>query len=199
MTTQTYSAELGLLAEALAKAQAIIEGAKEDAVNPYFKSKYADLASVWAACRKPLTSNGLSIIQTVENGGEKAYLVTMLLHTSGQWIRSFMPIITTKQDPQSFGSAITYCRRYALAAIVGVCPADDDAEQAMQAARKPQVQKISPMQISELEGLLRYNEEIRDMLLDWAQIDYIKDLPIDKYTSALASVRKKLAEKEAQQ
>lgn len=196
---QTFSPTLGALAAALAKAQSVIEGAKEDAVNPFFKSKYADLASVWAACKKPLTVNGLSVVQTVENGGETAYLVTMLLHTSGEWIRSFMPILMTKKDPQSFGSAITYCRRYALAAIVGVCPADDDGEAALgrdfikkEAPAAPKT--ISKMQVDEIETLLRYREDVRDKLLDWASIDFIKDLPIERYTKALENVRIALKE-----
>ena len=198
-TQQTFSPTLGALAAALASAQAVIEGAKEEEVNSYFKSKYADLASVWSACKKPLTANGLSVIQTVENGGETAYLVTMLLHISGEWIRSFMPIYMTKKDPQSFGSAITYCRRYALAAIVGVCPADDDGEaaQGRDAAKKeaPAAPKtISKMQIDEIETLLRYREDVREKLLDWASIDFIKDLPIERYTKALENVRIALKE-----
>ena len=198
-TQQTFSPTLGALAAALASAQAVIEGAKEEEVNSYFKSKYADLASVWSACKKPLTANGLSVIQTVENGGETAYLVTMLLHISGEWIRSFMPIYMTKKDPQSFGSAITYCRRYALAAIVGVCPADDDGEaaQGRDAAKKeaPAAPKtISKMQIDEIETLLRYREDVREKLLDWASIDFIKDLPIDRYTKAIENVRLALKE-----
>lgn len=196
-TEQTFSPALGELAMALAKAQATIEGAKEDAVNPFFKSKYADLASVWNACKKSLTSNGLSIVQTVENGGDRAYLVTMLLHTSGQWIRSLMPIMVTKQDPQSFGSAITYCRRYALAAMVGVCPADDDAEAAMQTVRKPVINTIGKAQIEELESLLKGRDALRSKLLDWAQIEDIADLPAVKYSGAMKAIENHLAKESA--
>jgi hypothetical protein len=195
-TPQTQSAELGALAAALSKAQSIMEGAKEDANNPFFKSKYADLASVWAACKIPLTSNGLSIVQTVENGGEKAYLVTTLLHISGQWMRSFMPILMAKQDAQSLGSAITYCRRYALAAIVGVCPADDDGEGAVgrESYKKSVPQTINKTQIDEIERLLEYREDVRNKLLSWASIDYVKELPADLYTKAVANVRISLKE-----
>lgn len=195
-TQQTFSAELGELAKALSRAQTTIEGAKEDSANPFFKSKYADLSSVWAACKASLSANGLSVVQTVENGGEKAYLVTMLLHTSGQWIRSFMPIIMTKQDAQSLGSAITYCRRYALAAIVGVCPADDDGEGAVGRDTPPKAapKTISKMQIDELERLLEYREDVREKLLDWASINYIKELPIERYTKALENVKIALKE-----
>jgi hypothetical protein len=197
---QTFSTELGALAEALSKAQAVIEGAKEDCVNPFFKSKYADLASVWNACKKPLTANGLSVLQTIENGGEKAYLVTMLLHTSGQWVRSFMPIKTTKDDAQGFGSAVTYCRRYALAAMVGVCPADDDGEAAMHNARKPSYTApvvISRARVEEIESLLKGRDELRSKLFDWANINSVQELPAIKYEGAMKAIEKYLKEEVA--
>jgi hypothetical protein len=125
------SPELKNLAAALSKAQAEIRGALKDQQNPYFKSKYADLASVWDACREPLTKNGLSVVQVPEVVEDKIYLVTALLHSSGEWISGGYPIIPIKPDPQSLGSAMTYARRYALSAIVGVCPEDDDGEASM--------------------------------------------------------------------
>lgn len=133
---QMNSQDIGKLIEALSKAQACIEGAKEDSANPFFKSRYADLTSVWAACRKPLTENGLAVIQTIEPTAERMCLITMLAHSSGQWIKSVLPIPITKTDPQALGSAITYCRRYALSAIVGICPVDDDGEAAMKPVRE---------------------------------------------------------------
>lgn len=192
MTHQSFSPELAELAQALSKAQAVIEGAKEDSVNPFFKCKYADLASVWSACKKPLSSNGLSILQTIENGGDKTYLVTMLLHISGQWVRSYMPILAVKQDPQAFGSAVTYCRRYALAAMVGVCPADDDAESAMQGARKPMVATIGKQQVEELKRLLKGKDELQQELLDWAEIDEIEELPVSKYQGAIKAIESRI-------
>lgn len=193
MTTQlTQSQELGSLAAALCKAQAVMEGAKQDSSNPFFKSKYADLASVWAACKTPLTSNGLSVVQTVENGGEKAYLVTTLLHTSGQWIRSFMPILMNKQDAQSLGSAITYCRRYALAAIVGVCPTDDDGEGAVGRAPVQKPATITEMQVKEIERLIGARNDIRDRLLEWAGIDHVKDLLLEDYSVAVINIKNAL-------
>ena len=126
-----HSQEIGQLLEALAKAQSVMQGAIEDSKNPFFKSNYADLTSVWEACRDPLTKNGLSVIQTVQVLNGANCLVTMLGHTSGQWIKSVLPIKAAREDIQSLGSAITYSRRYSLAALVGVCPADDDGEAAM--------------------------------------------------------------------
>lgn len=122
---------IGALAAALSKAQADIHGALKDSKNPFFKSSYADLSSVWDACRIPLTKNKLCIIQTTEIGSDGTVLKTILAHESGEFICGEYPVKPVKDDPQSLGSAITYARRYALAAIVGVCPVDDDGEGAM--------------------------------------------------------------------
>jgi len=193
----TMSTEIGKLTEALCNAQARIEGAKEDATNPFFKSKYADLSSIWRACKKPLCENGLAIFQTIENGGDKIYLVTTLAHTSGQWMRSYMPVIMTKQDPQSVGSAVTYSRRYALSAMVGVCPADDDAEAAMQPIRKPSMPVISKAQVEELEALLKGRPQLANELLDWADVDDINQIPCTKFSGAMKAIEARM-KKEAQ-
>jgi hypothetical protein len=124
---------------ALSKAQGEIRGALKDSSNPFFKSKYADLESVWEACRPSLVKNGLSVAQTTEYiEGAGICVVTTLGHTSGQWIKGSLPIMAKSQDPQGVGSAITYARRYALAAIVGVVQVDDDAEAAMSRGVKPE-------------------------------------------------------------
>jgi hypothetical protein len=122
------SESLGELAKALVKVQAVVEGAKKDSANPFFKSKYADLESVWGVCRPPLTENGLAVVQTTEPNEHGITLVTTLLHTSGQWMRGKLSMRPVKDDPQGLGSCITYARRYALAALVGVVQVDDDGE-----------------------------------------------------------------------
>lgn len=122
------------LAQALAKAQGAMSSAKKSAANPFFKSKYADLASVWDACREPLSENGLSIIQNVDNtlGDNPTVSVeTILLHESGEWSANlFVVPIVGPVTPQSIGSATTYARRYPLAATVGLAQADDDGNSA---------------------------------------------------------------------
>lgn len=131
------SEQIDKLATALAKAQAEIKGAVKDSANPFFKSNYADLQSVWDAIREPLSKNGLAVIQTTEAATpEHLELVTTLVHSSGQWIDSRFPVIALKKDPQAIGSGLSYSRRYSLAAIVGVYQTDDDAEAAQ--ARAPQ-------------------------------------------------------------
>jgi hypothetical protein len=124
------SESLNELALALAKAQGEMKPALKDADNPYFKSKYADIASVWEACREPLANNGLSIVQLPEPADNAILLTTILLHSSGQYLSSQLRFPIAKTDPQSYGSALTYARRYALAAAVGVYQDDDDGNEA---------------------------------------------------------------------
>jgi hypothetical protein len=124
------SESIAALAAALSKAQADITGALKDSSNPFFKSKYADLASCWDACRKQLAANNLAVIQTTEVTEGGTVLVTTLAHSSGEWMRGTLPVVTKDNGPQAQGSGITYARRYALAAIVGLAQIDDDAEAA---------------------------------------------------------------------
>lgn len=126
----TTSDQINEIAAALAKAQGEIEGAKKDSANPFFKSKYADLASVWDACRVPLSKNGIALVQSPSADGLRVSVDTLLTHTSGQWIRGTVSVNAKEDSPQAFGSAITYLRRYALQSFVGVAPEDDDAEAA---------------------------------------------------------------------
>src|SRR5882762_6113122 len=115
------------LAGALAKAQGEITGALKDSSNPFFKSKYADLASCWEACRAPLSKNGLAVIQTTTFRDGQLYLITTLAHASGQWIRGELLVKVKDDGPQAQGSGLTYARRYSFAAIVGLAQIDDDA------------------------------------------------------------------------
>lgn len=137
----TQSDSIKNLAVALVKAQSELRGAKKDADNPFFKSKYADLNSCWEAAREPLTKNGLCVIQTTEIQGPELGVKTILLHTSGEWISSFLPLT---EKPQVTGSAISYNRRYGLSAIVGLYSEDDDAEKATDRATQKPYQAYSP-------------------------------------------------------
>lgn len=124
------SEQINELAAALAKAQGKLRGALKDSDNPFFKSRYADLASVWEDCRAALSENGLSVIQFPESDDASLYVVTTLAHSSGQWMRSRLRLTPKDNSPQATGSAITYGRRYALAAAVGVAQVDDDGNAA---------------------------------------------------------------------
>ena len=119
------------LVTALSKVQGELTYAKKDSANPFFKSRYADLESVWDACRSLMAANGLSVIQMPGNYFEgRMWLVTRLCHSSGEWIEQEMSVPVQKADAQGAGSALTYMRRYALAAFVGVVQADDDGNAA---------------------------------------------------------------------
>ena len=129
------SEQINDLAEALAAAQGKIEHAVKDSANPFFKSRYADLASVWEAIRRPLSEHGLSVIQCPSAEGPRVTITTMLVHRSGQWICSALTVTAKEDAPQAVGSAITYARRYALQSVAGVAPDDDDGEEAQ--GRRP--------------------------------------------------------------
>ena len=131
------------LAAALPKAQAIMQGAVKDSENPHLRNKYADLASVWAAAREPLTKFGFSVVQlpVMTDRGTVA-VETILLHESGEFISGIIEIPVSKQDAQGIGSAVTYARRYSLAAMVGIAPEEDDGEAAV--GRAPADKKKAP-------------------------------------------------------
>jgi len=146
------SEQLNDLAMALAAAQGMMEAAKKDKNNPAFgkASKYADLASIWDAVRDPLAKNGLSVVQlpfTDEQG--RVNMSTLLMHSSGQWIETSYCLLPTKQDPQGYGSAITYMKRYALTGM-GVAPEDDDGNAA--SVRGP-VDPLPPLERPKAAGI----------------------------------------------
>ena len=127
------------LATALAKAQGQIKGAVKDSANPFFKSKYADLASVVEAIRSAFAANGLSYVQSVEpSDKDEVRVETTILHSSGEWIGcGVLALPVSKVDAQGYGSALTYARRYSLSAATGVAPEDDDGNAATVAKPKP--------------------------------------------------------------
>jgi ERF superfamily len=124
------SESIAKLAEALSKAQGAMKNAIKDSANPFFKSKYADLASVSDACRAELAANGLAIAQLPTMRDGKMVLEYVLMHASGEFIGSEIEMTPVKSDPQGIGSAITYARRYTLAGITGVATEDDDGNAA---------------------------------------------------------------------
>ncbi len=127
------SESIAALAAALSKAQGEMEGAAKGNTNPHFKSKYADLASVWDACRSPLAKNGLAVLQPVSADGARVTVTTILAHSSGEWLEESLTMTAQQNTPQGVGSAITYGRRYGLASMVGIAPEDDDGNAASQA------------------------------------------------------------------
>ena len=120
------SQEIDKLAEALAKAQSELEGAKKESTNPFFKSGYADLHAVIKSAFPYLSKHGLSVSQGNEIIPGAICVTTTLMHSSGQWLRSKIKVPLSKVDAQGVGAAMTYGRRYGLSAIVGIAQYDDD-------------------------------------------------------------------------
>lgn len=132
----SQSASIARLAGALAKAQLAFEPILKDTDNPFYKSKYADLAGIIKATQKHLAQNGLVIIQTprVDTEHKTAGVETMLAHESGEWLANelMLPAGVNKFDAQSIGSAVTYARRYSYQSVIGVAAeVDDDANTAV--------------------------------------------------------------------
>lgn len=151
------------LAKALAKAQSEIKNASKDSTNPHFKSTYADIASVWNAIRGPLTSNGLSILQTVAKHETDWVVETTLLHGSGQFFTGQYPIQPNQPGPQGFKSAVTYAKRTSLEGIAGVAGEDDDANTAtakpLQAPRPVQAQVQRPQIPNMAKNLAQHRDK----------------------------------------
>ena len=138
------SENINELAAALSRAQNEMGGAVKDSKNPFFKSNYADLTSVIKTIKQPFVNNGLSYAQfpVTSSGGNGVGVKTILMHLSGQWIEEEFYLPLAKQDPQAAGSAITYARRYSLAALAGIPSVDDDSEASMMRG-KPQEEVIT--------------------------------------------------------
>lgn len=164
------SESIAQLAAALAVAQGAIKTAAKDAEadTGKFKYQYATLDSIWDACRKPLSDNGLSVIQIPANDEDGFHVETILAHSSGEWISGTMtlPVVAGRMNElQAMGSAITYARRYALAAMIGVASgADDDGQSAGQIS-KPQeaVSPKKPLTMTPKKLLTRLQAESRNV------------------------------------
>ena len=138
------STEIKNLANALCSFQGAVEKIKKGETNPFFRSKYASLADILDVIRQPLTANGLSFVQFPKG---KYGLETMLMHTSGEWVSESYEMEPTKHDPQGAGSVITYQRRYALGAVLGLnIDEDDDANRASEpkVEQEPQNKDVRP-------------------------------------------------------
>jgi hypothetical protein len=205
------------LAAALSKAQGEMQAAVKDKINPFFKSSYADLGSVWDAARPVLSKYGLCIMQTTELAADRnqVIMVTTLAHTSGQWMKSYLPLNPAKNDSQGMGAAITYLRRYSLSAIVGVvCDEDDDGETAVgrgknqqtlppqnnqtQAQKDPsQIERVGKAEIVALTSLINsLDEESNKSFREWIKKTFnaesIQEIPKACFEKCVVSLNAKV-------
>lgn len=132
------------LAKALVVAQKATESIKKAASNPHFKSKYADLAEVVEGVVPALNNAGVAVLQPAGACGDAVSVTTVFLHESGSSVSSTLTMRASKSDPQGIGSAITYARRYALLAMSGAAPEDDDGNAASGPRERPEPKQAEP-------------------------------------------------------
>ena len=145
------SESIAALAKAIALSQLHVENALKSSTNPHFKSKYADLAEILNTVRPVFSANGIAIVQTPTFESGVASVETMLCHESGEFISSVCSSPVSKQDAQGIGSAITYLRRYSLAAMCGIAQEDDDGQNAVAQPQQRQAQPERKLSSTERE------------------------------------------------
>ena len=129
------------IAAALVKAQMAFGPALKSSTNPHFKAKYADLSACVEAVIEGLNNNGIMLMQQCHESTTGVVVETLFIHESGEMFSAGkLHVPATKNDPQGYGSALTYCRRYSLMAACGIAPEDDDAN----AASKPRPTLVQP-------------------------------------------------------
>ena len=173
-----FSPTIDLISTALAQFQSEVTSAKKSSANPFFKSSYADLAEIWDTIRKPLAANHLAVVQSPEFIEGRVQITTLITHKSGQWIKGAFSLTPVKNDPQALGSAVTYGRRYSLAAFLGVAQDDDDGNAA--SGKQPEnnnkisetlkldaeYNKIAPLVTEELIMFFRKNKTTKKEIVE---------------------------------
>ena len=154
------------IAGAFVKAKREFGPALKDKTNPAFRSKYADLGACLEAVEDALLNNGIALIQETFEDSTGVTVETVFMHESGEVIRcGKLHVPSSKQDPQGYGSALTYCRRYSLITACGIAPEDDDGNAASRA--KPDVSAIlKGISNSSTVELLKSNFEHAMLMLD---------------------------------
>lgn len=129
------------IASAFIKAKRAFSPALKDKTNPAFRSKYADLGACLEAVNDALLENGIAVIQRTTEDATGVTVVTVFLHESGETLESGpFHVPAAKQDPQGYGSALTYARRYSLMTACGIAPEDDDGNAAADSKRRTDAQ-----------------------------------------------------------
>lgn len=135
------------VASAFVQAKREFGPALKDKTNPAFRSKYADLGACIDAVEDALLKNGLAVYQETFEDPTGVTVETVFLHESGESMRcGKLHVPAAKQDPQGFGSALTYCRRYSLMTACGIAPEDDDGNQASKPRQEPARQRTGVAQ-----------------------------------------------------
>ena len=201
--SQLMSDQIDQLATALAKAQGEMSVAGKNQKNPFFKSNYADFEAIIHASRPALSKYGLSVVQPpmIQQDGE-SYLVTILMHSSGQWIKSTAKHNPPKTDIQSLSSYNTYLKRMCYASLVGVATGDDDDGEAATAPTRSNssynersnyseqsVEFITKEQLEQIEDLLMGHPDVCKSVLNGLAIERLAQMPKHKFIGAFKRVQ----------
>ena len=183
------SEQINELAAALAKAQSVMPKAKMSGINSRFADKatgktgaYATLDDIRDAVKDTLTANGISYTQHPYSINGEVGVETMLIHSSGQWMRSRFGVPSAKHDSQAYGSILTYVRKFALAAAAGVSTQEDtDADEV---SHEPPPPTISAKQVAKIQNLLASKKIDEKRILKWKNINNLTELSLSDFDAA---------------
>lgn len=194
------------ISAALVRAQKAFGPALKTSTNPHFRSRYADLAACVDAVIDGLNNNGIMLMQNLHESSSGVIVETVFIHESGQTISAGrLHVPASKNDPQGYGSALTYARRYSLMAACGIAPEDDDGNDACKAAPSkavPNKKRISLEQSSLLKALIDMSEYDERSFCKLAKINEVYDLEETRFKKAVQMLEqniKKADEQKAKQ
>lgn len=162
----------------LMKAKQEIGTVKKDSKNPFHKSNYASLNAYIDASEEHLLENGLILVQAGNGSFSEPLIVATLVHPeSGQWLKSYLPILNPKLDSQGLGASVTYMRRYSIATLLGLVSEDDDGETASgrgkydQQKKRATPEKVEDQKVNDDEALQRllqmFDKEDQFLFMEW--------------------------------
>lgn len=179
------------IAAAFVRAQKSFAPALKTSQNPHFRSRYADLSACVEAVIDALNDNGIALMQIPHESDSGVIVETVFVHESGETLsggKLYTP--ASKQDPQGYGSALTYARRYGLMAACGIAPEDDDGNAAVKAKHEP-VTTITEKQAQDLDALITEVGADKAAFLKFAKLTKLEDMKASDYDKAVAALNKK--------
>ena len=180
------------IASALVKAQKSFSPALKTETNPHFKSRYADLSACVEAVIDSLNDNGIMLVQKQHDCEDGVKVETVFLHESGEeFSAGILHIPAGKQDPQGYGSALTYARRYSLMAACGIAPEDDDGNAAKPRPANKPPSTISAEQVANITALADELKVPMDKILQYAKVKQLEQAPLLAYHSIIAKLEEK--------
>jgi len=191
-TKQNQSEQLNDLAAAFSKAQGEFGTVEQNRKNPFFKSSYADLDAIIRAVKPSLVKNNLCFYQYTSTQEGVVLLHSRLLHASGQWIESQTPIKPPKPDIQSYGSTMSYQKRYAAQTLLGITTSDDPTDDDGTSIQSTYSPKITTSQLVKLNEEIGSKGFIKDAIKKKLGISSLSDMKISDYDRILNTVKKML-------